>query len=67
MGRDEKLSEHEELAIEEADAWFEYLEVTRAEVGSGRYLEVESWAWDRLSERLWSVRRRRRSLERAVA
>lgn len=67
MGREERLSEREELAIEEADAWFEYLEVTRAEVGSARYLEVECWAWDRLNERLWIVRRRRRSLERAVA
>ena len=67
MGREERLSEHEELSIEEADAWFEYLEVTRAEVGSTRYLEVELWAWDRLNERLWIVRRRRRSLEQVVA
>jgi hypothetical protein len=44
------------LLIEEADAWFEYLEATRSpEV---RYQEVEPWAWARLSQRLCAVRAR---------
>ncbi len=33
--------------IEEADAWFEYLEATRAQ-SAIRYKEVEPWAWARL-------------------
>ena len=39
-------SEHAEelLMIEEADAWFEYLESTRAQ-NETRYAEVEPWAW----------------------
>ena len=46
--------EHAEelLQIEEADAWFEYLETTRTEGCPGRYDEVESWAWARLVQRL---------------
>ena len=48
-----QLNEAEEaLAIEEADAWFEYLETTRTQSGPGRYDEVESWAWARLTQRL---------------
>ncbi len=42
----------EAWAIEEADAWFEYLETTRTEGCPGRYDEVESWAWARLVQRL---------------
>ena len=42
----------EAFAIEEADAWFEYLETTRTQGGPGRYDEVESWAWARLTQRL---------------
>ena len=38
------------LLIEEADAWFEYLEATRAQ-SDLRYKEVEPWAWARLSQR----------------
>ncbi len=34
---------HELLLIEEADAWFEYLEATRAQ-SALRYKEVEPWA-----------------------
>ena len=45
----------EELALEEADAWFEYLEATQAQVGSAGYSEVEPWAWARLSQRLRAV------------
>ncbi len=56
------LTGHQEamelLLIEEADAWFEYLEVTRAQSAS-RYGEVEPWAWSRLSQRLRAVRARR--------
>ena len=42
-------SEHAEelLQIEEADAWFEYLEATRAQ-SETRYAELEPWAWARL-------------------
>src|SRR3954462_5886536 len=35
---------HELLLIEEADAWFEYLEATRAQ-SALRYKEGEPWAW----------------------
>ena len=45
---------HELLWIEEADAWFEYADATRSEVGR-RYAEVEPWAWARLEQRLGSV------------
>lgn len=57
----------EELLIEEADAWFEYLEATQAEIGTGRYDEVEPWAWARLSQRLRAVRARRARLRPAAA
>ena len=43
---DTELAE-ELLQIEEADAWFEYLEATRAQ-SETRYGEVEPWAWARL-------------------
>ena len=54
------------LQIEEADAWFEYLEATRAQ-SETRYAEVEPWAWARLSQRLRQVRRRREKLPPAQA
>ena len=41
--------------IEEADAWFEYLEATRGQTAL-RYREVEPWAWARLRQRLRAVR-----------
>jgi hypothetical protein len=56
----------EELAIEEADAWFEYLETTRAEASSNRYHEVEPWAWARLSQRLKAVKKKRTKLPAAA-
>ena len=56
----------EELAIEEADAWFEYLETTRAEAASNRYHEVEPWAWARLSQRLKAVKKKRTQLPAAA-
>ena len=52
---------HELLLIEEADAWFEYLEATRAQ-SALRYKEVEPWAWARLSQRLRAIRARRSKL-----
>ncbi|HEY7196026.1 MAG TPA: hypothetical protein VH306_02445 [Gaiellaceae bacterium] len=57
----------EVLAIEEADAWFEYLEATRSEGVTGRYEEVEPWAWARLNQRLRAVATRRGKLEPAAA
>ena len=61
-------SEHAEelLMIEEADAWFEYLESTKAQ-NETRYAEVEPWAWARLSQRLRAVRARRARLRPATA
>ncbi|MGD0166244.1 MAG: hypothetical protein ABSC51_03015 [Gaiellaceae bacterium] len=49
------------LEIEEADAWFEYLRVTR-EVPQSHYAEVERWAWARLRGRLHAIRARRAEL-----
>ena len=58
---------HEALAIEEADAWFEYLEAVRTHVRTSRYDEVEPWAWARLTQRLRTVERERRRLRPAAA
>ena len=52
---------HEILMIEEADAWFEYLEATRGQ-GLARYAEIEPWAWVRLTQQLRSIRARRAKL-----
>jgi hypothetical protein len=49
------------LLIEEADAWFEYLEAIRGQ-SAVRYLEVEPWAWARLSQQLRAIRARRSKL-----
>ncbi|HUK98182.1 MAG TPA: hypothetical protein VLV46_11035 [Gaiellaceae bacterium] len=49
------------LLIEEADAWFEYLESTRGQTET-RYGEVEPWAWARLAQRLRAIRARREKL-----
>jgi hypothetical protein len=54
------------LLIEEADAWFEYLEATRNQSAS-RYQELEPWAWARLSQRLRAIRTRRAKLRPATA
>ncbi len=54
------------LLIEEADAWFEYLEATRSE-SQARYRDVEPWAWARLSQRLHAIRTRRAKLRPAAA
>ncbi len=61
-----KREVHELLFIEEADAWFEYLETTR-ETTAVRYAEIEPWAWARLSQRLRLIRRRRARLTPAEA
>ena len=57
---------HELLLIEEADAWFEYLEATRAQSKS-RYAEVEPWAWARLHQRLRAIRTKKQKLKPAAA
>jgi len=49
------------LLIEEADAWFEYLESTRGQTET-RYGEVEPWAWARLAQRLRAIGARRAKL-----
>jgi hypothetical protein len=61
-------AEHAEelLQIEEADAWFEYLESIRGQ-SETRYGEVEPWAWARLNQRLRAVRARRARLRPAAA
>jgi hypothetical protein len=53
------------LLIEEADAWFEYLEAIRGQ-SALRYVEVEPWAWARLSQRLRAIRTRRSKLRPAA-
>jgi hypothetical protein len=57
---------HELLLIEEADAWFEYLESIRGQSAT-RYVEVEPWAWARLAARLRAIRARRAKLTPAEA
>ncbi len=57
---------YELLLIEEADAWFEYLEATRGQTEL-RYREVEPWAWARLMQRVRAVRARRAKIRPAAA
>jgi len=61
-----KREAHELLLIEEADAWFEYLEATRGQTET-RYKEVEPWAWARLMQRLRAVKTKRAKLRAAAA
>jgi hypothetical protein len=61
-----KREAEEVLMIEEADAWFEYLEATRSQ-SETRYKEVEPWAWARLSQRLRAIKTRRAKLRPAAA
>lgn len=56
---------YELLLIEEADAWFEYLETTRGQ-SALRYVEVEPWAWARLAQRLRAITARRSKLRPAA-
>ena len=61
------MREAEELLlIEEADAWFEYLEATRSQ-SETRYHEIEPWAWSRLKQRLRAIKARRERLRPAAA
>jgi hypothetical protein len=62
----DKLEAEELLMIEEADAWFEYLEATRSQAET-RYGELEPWAWARLNQRLRAIRTRRAKLRPAAA
>ena len=64
MRPDERELE-ELLMIEEADAWFEYLEVTRGQTAV-RYVEIEPWAWSRLNQRLRALKARRARLRPAA-
>ena len=57
---------YELLLIEEADAWFEYLEATRGQ-SEVRYKEVEPWAWARLSQRLRAIKTKKTKLRPAAA
>jgi hypothetical protein len=61
-----KRDPYELLTIEEADAWFEYLSATRGQTPV-RYLELEPWAWARLSQRLRAINTRRAKLRPAAA
>jgi hypothetical protein len=67
MTTEDNRDGHEALAIEEADAWFEYLEAVRAHTRSGRYDEVEPWAWARLRQRLKAVESERTHASPAAA
>jgi hypothetical protein len=63
----ESSREAEELLqIEEADAWFEYLEATTNQ-SVQRYAELEPWAWARLRQRLRAIKTRRARLRPAAA
>ena len=57
---------YELLLIEEADAWFEYLEATQGQTDL-RYKELEPWAWARLSQRLRAIRTKQQKLKPAAA
>ena len=61
----DRMEAEELLQIEEADAWFEYLEATRGQTVV-RYAEVEPWAWARLSQRLRAIQVRRGRLRPAI-
>lgn len=63
MEADKSSTFDEEFALEEADAWFEYLEATQAQARTIRYAEVEPWAWARLNQRLRAVERKREALK----
>lgn len=61
-----QLEAQELLLIEEADAWFEYLEATRSQ-SAARYRELEPWAWARLMQRMRAIKTRRAKLRPAAA
>ena len=66
MGLTGNREAFELLLIEEADAWFEYLEATRGQ-STLRYADVEPWAWARLRQRLRAIKTRRAKLRPAAA
>ena len=66
MASQGQLEAYELLLIEEADAWFEYLEATRDQTEI-RYKEIEPWAWARLNQRVRAIRTRREKLRPAAA
>jgi hypothetical protein len=57
---------YELLLIEEADAWFEYLEATRVQTAH-RYKELEPWAWARLTQRQRAIGTKKTKLKPAAA
>jgi len=65
MGLTGHQEAHELLLMEEADAWFEYLDATRGQSAT-RYVEVEPWAWARLAQRLRAIDARRAKLRPAI-
>jgi hypothetical protein len=66
MATTEQSEAEELLELEEADAWFEYLDSIRSLPShEPRYGEVESWAWARLAVRLRTIRTRRSKLRAA--
>ncbi len=67
MPTDNSRGSSEALAIEEADAWFEYLEAVRTHSRTGRYEDVEPWAWARLTQRLRVVEATRTEIRPAAA
>ncbi len=66
MRTEHELEAYELLLIEEADAWFEYLEATRGQT-EVRYQEIEPWARSRLNQRVRVIRTRRARLRPAAA
>jgi len=66
MALTERQEADELLQNEVADAWFEYLDATRGQSGH-RYVEVEPWAWERLTRRRQAIKERRRRLRPASA
>ena len=67
MTEGEAREAREMLAIEEADAWFEYLDATRTDASRVRYEEIEPWAWARLGQRLRAVNEKRLRLRSLAA
>ena len=67
MSTEDVRDAQQALAIEEADAWFEYLDAVRRRIPTGRYEEVESWAWARLTQRLHEVESERARARPAAA
>jgi hypothetical protein len=61
MATPDGLEAHELLQMEEADAWFEYLDAIQGQ-SAARYAELEPWAWVRLAQRLRAIRARRARL-----